>query len=129
MPYATGFGAQCERINTLVRWDLWQPGLGVVDITNPDARKWYVEKLDALIELGVDTFKVWFLAKSSCTTTALTGRFSCPTFRPILVNEFHMQMLLSMTDQTPFACITRIRCYTTNWFSICSRSGLGKAKL
>ena len=45
-------------LNTLVRWDLWQPGLGVVDITNPDARKWYVEKLEALIELGVDTFKV-----------------------------------------------------------------------
>ncbi|KAK7693213.1 hypothetical protein QCA50_002779 [Cerrena zonata] len=42
------------------QWDLWQPGLGVVDITNPDARKWYIDKLDALIELGVDTFKTDF---------------------------------------------------------------------
>ena len=40
------------------RWDLWQPGLGVVDITNPEARKWYEAKLDALVDLGVDTFKV-----------------------------------------------------------------------
>ena len=40
------------------RWDLWQPGLGVVDVTNPEARKWYEAKLDALVDLGVDTFKV-----------------------------------------------------------------------
>ncbi|CCM02875.1 uncharacterized protein FIBRA_04989 [Fibroporia radiculosa] len=42
------------------QWDLWQPGLGVVDITNPAARKWYEDKLDALIDLGVDTFKTDF---------------------------------------------------------------------
>ena len=40
------------------RWDLWQPCLAVVDVTNPAARKWYEEKLEALIDLGVDTFKV-----------------------------------------------------------------------
>ncbi|KAI0781168.1 alpha-glucosidase [Trametes elegans] len=42
------------------QWDLWQPGLGVVDITNPAARKWYEAKLDALLDLGVDTFKTDF---------------------------------------------------------------------
>ena len=42
------------------RWDFWQPGLGVVDVTNPDARKWYTDKLNALIDLGVDTFKVCY---------------------------------------------------------------------
>ncbi|KAI0693713.1 alpha-glucosidase [Cytidiella melzeri] len=42
------------------QWDLWQPGLGVVDITNPEARKWYESKLDALIDLGVDCFKTDF---------------------------------------------------------------------
>ncbi|KAL6309103.1 alpha-glucosidase [Sparassis latifolia] len=42
------------------QWDLWQPGLGVVDITNLAARKWYEKKLDALIDLGVDTFKTDF---------------------------------------------------------------------
>lgn len=40
------------------QWDLWQPGLGIVDITNPKARNWYAEKLDALIDLGIDCFKV-----------------------------------------------------------------------
>ncbi|CAL1704105.1 unnamed protein product [Somion occarium] len=42
------------------QWDLWQPGLGVVDITNPKAKKWYADKLDALVDLGVDTFKTDF---------------------------------------------------------------------
>ncbi|KAI0646837.1 alpha-glucosidase [Trametes meyenii] len=42
------------------QWDLWQPGLGVVDITNPEARAWYEAKLDALVDLGVDTFKTDF---------------------------------------------------------------------
>ncbi|WP_194924285.1 alpha-xylosidase [Catenulispora pinisilvae] len=39
------------------QWDLWQPGLAVVDFTNPEARQWYAAKLDALVEMGVDCFK------------------------------------------------------------------------
>ncbi|GAB3443372.1 alpha-xylosidase [Actinophytocola sediminis] len=39
------------------QWDLWQPGLAVVDFTNPEAREWYAAKLDALLDLGVDCFK------------------------------------------------------------------------
>ena len=39
------------------QWDLWQPGMAVVDFTNPEAREWYAAKLDALLDLGVDCFK------------------------------------------------------------------------
>ncbi|KAI0312736.1 alpha-glucosidase [Amylostereum chailletii] len=42
------------------QWDLWQPGLAVVDFTNPAAERWYVEKVASLIDLGVDTFKTDF---------------------------------------------------------------------
>ncbi|KAH7915998.1 glycoside hydrolase family 31 protein [Hygrophoropsis aurantiaca] len=42
------------------QWDLWQPGLATLDITNPAARKWYSDKLSALLDLGVDTFKTDF---------------------------------------------------------------------
>ncbi|EIN07805.1 alpha-glucosidase [Punctularia strigosozonata HHB-11173 SS5] len=42
------------------QWDLWQPGLAVVDFTNPEACKWYAGKLEKLIDLGVDTFKTDF---------------------------------------------------------------------
>ncbi|KAJ7905259.1 alpha-glucosidase [Mycena olivaceomarginata] len=30
------------------QWDLWQPGLAILDVTNPAARKWYTDKLSAL---------------------------------------------------------------------------------
>jgi alpha-D-xyloside xylohydrolase len=37
--------------------DLWQPGMAVVDFTNPAARDWYAAKLEALLAMGVDCFK------------------------------------------------------------------------
>ncbi|KAG9056416.1 hypothetical protein FS842_010750 [Serendipita sp. 407] len=42
------------------QWDLWQPGLAIVDMTNPAARQWYKSKLVALMDLGVDSFKTDF---------------------------------------------------------------------
>ena len=40
--------------------DLWQAGMGIVDFTNPDARKWYQDKLKVLLDMGVDCFKTDF---------------------------------------------------------------------
>lgn len=42
------------------QWDRWQSGMAVVDFTNPEAAKWYAEKLENLIDIGVDTFKTDF---------------------------------------------------------------------
>lgn len=42
------------------QWDLWQAGQGIVDFTNPDARKWYTSKLSKLLDMGVDCFKTDF---------------------------------------------------------------------
>ncbi|TDV55331.1 alpha-xylosidase [Actinophytocola oryzae] len=39
------------------QWDLWQPGLAIVDFTNPEACEWFAAKLDALLDMGVDCFK------------------------------------------------------------------------
>jgi alpha-D-xyloside xylohydrolase len=40
--------------------DHWQPGMAVVDLTNPEARDWFAGKLEALLETGVDCFKTDF---------------------------------------------------------------------
>lgn len=40
--------------------DMWQPGMAIVDFTNPDACKWYADKLRKLCEMGVDCFKTDF---------------------------------------------------------------------
>lgn len=42
------------------QWDRWQSGMGLVDFTNPDAYRWYQDKLRALVEMGVDCFKTDF---------------------------------------------------------------------
>lgn len=42
------------------QWDRWQAGMGLVDFTNPDACRWYGDKLRGLIDMGVDCFKTDF---------------------------------------------------------------------
>jgi len=42
------------------QWDKWQPGMGIVDFTNPAACEWYAGHLRRLIDMGVDTFKTDF---------------------------------------------------------------------
>lgn len=42
------------------QWDMWQSGLAIVDFTNPHACHWYQEKLEGLLDMGVDCFKTDF---------------------------------------------------------------------
>jgi alpha-D-xyloside xylohydrolase len=35
--------------------------MGFIDFTNPEACDWYQGKLQALIDIGVDSFKVTYL--------------------------------------------------------------------
>lgn len=42
------------------QWDRWQAGMGLVDFTNPDACRWFGDKLRALVDMGVDCFKTDF---------------------------------------------------------------------
>ncbi|MEO0055509.1 MAG: hypothetical protein RLZZ50_1456, partial [Verrucomicrobiota bacterium] len=40
--------------------DQWQPGMAIVDFTNPAACAWYAGHLRRLLEMGVDSFKTDF---------------------------------------------------------------------
>lgn len=42
------------------QFDMWQPGMGIVDFTNPAACIWFQEKLESLLDMGVDCFKTDF---------------------------------------------------------------------
>ncbi len=42
------------------QWDRWQPGMAIVDFTNPEACRWYGDYLRELIDIGVDSFKTDF---------------------------------------------------------------------
>jgi alpha-D-xyloside xylohydrolase len=40
--------------------DLWQPGMAIIDFTNPEAAKWFADRIKGLAELGVDAIKTDF---------------------------------------------------------------------
>ena len=42
------------------QWDMWQSGMGIIDLTNPEAYRWYQDKLRSLLDMGVDCFKTDF---------------------------------------------------------------------
>jgi alpha-D-xyloside xylohydrolase len=42
------------------QWDKWQPGMALVDFTNPEACEWYADHLRRLVDMGVDSFKTDF---------------------------------------------------------------------
>jgi alpha-D-xyloside xylohydrolase len=42
------------------QWDKWQAGMGLVDFTNPEACRWFGDKLRVLVDMGVDCFKTDF---------------------------------------------------------------------
>jgi alpha-D-xyloside xylohydrolase len=42
------------------QWDMWQPGMAIVDFTNPAACQWFKDKLSVLMDMGVDCFKTDF---------------------------------------------------------------------
>ncbi len=49
-----------KKDGSVFQCDMWQPGMAIVDFTNPGARSWYAEKLKLLCEMGVDAFKTDF---------------------------------------------------------------------
>lgn len=42
------------------QWDKWQPGMALVDFTNPDACAWFQARLEELLDAGVDALKTDF---------------------------------------------------------------------
>lgn len=42
------------------QWDQWQSGMAIVDFTNPDAYKWFQDKLRPLVDQGIYCFKTDF---------------------------------------------------------------------
>lgn len=55
------------------QWDLWQGGQAIVDFTNPKAKAWYLSKLEALIDMGVDAFKTDFGERIPTDVTYFDG--------------------------------------------------------
>ena len=55
------------------QWDMWQPGMALVDFTNPDACQWFQDKLEVLLDMGVDCFKTDFGERIPTNCTYFDG--------------------------------------------------------
>ena len=75
--------------------DNWQAGMGLVDFTNPDAVKWYTDKLRTVLDCGVDCFKTDFGERESRLT------------------------LFTTTEAIRRQCTTTIHTCTTRQYSAC----------
>ncbi len=121
----------------LNRWDLWQPGLGVVDVTNPSALRWYEEKLDALIDLGVDTFKVSVVDCLPSRLLSFALLFACSRclrclvwcgVRPTSESGSRTRTLSSTMGLIHCAYTTRTLSSITRWYSDYWNDGLERGR-
>lgn len=53
--------------------DNWQPGLAVMDFTNPAAREWFADKIKELLDLGIDCIKTDFGERIPTDVTYFDG--------------------------------------------------------
>ena len=49
-----------KKDSSVFQCDLWQPGMAIVDFTNPAARKWFQGLLKTLFDMGVNNIKTDF---------------------------------------------------------------------
>lgn len=87
-----------KRLNGDVwQWDMWQPGMAIVDFTNPEAVKWYQSKLAALVDMGVDSFKTDFGERIPTDVTYYSGAnpFKMHNFYSYLFNKVVYELLES----------------------------------
>ena len=49
-----------NRDGSVFQCDMWQPGMSIIDFTNPKARSWFADKIRQLADMGVDAIKTDF---------------------------------------------------------------------
>jgi alpha-D-xyloside xylohydrolase len=89
--FAEGAGRFIKRTDGSVwQTDLWQPGMAIVDFTNPAAREWFAGHITRLLDMGVDAIKTDFGER--IPTEGIVYRdgsdpVKMHNFYPILYNE------------------------------------------
>lgn len=111
------------------QWDRWQSGLGVVDFTNPDARRWYGDKLRALVDMGVDCFKTDFGERIPTDVVYFDGSdpFKMHNYYPYLYNKTVFEVLeekLGKGEAVVFARSATTGCqqFPVHWGGDCTAS-------
>jgi alpha-D-xyloside xylohydrolase len=109
------------------QWDRWQSGMGIVDFTNPDACRWFGDKLRALVHMGVDTFKTDFGERIPTDVVYSDGSdpVRMHNYYPYLYNQTVFQVLeeeLGRGEATVFARSATAGCqqFPVHWGGDCT---------
>lgn len=75
---------------SLWQWDKWQPGLAIYDFTNPDACRWYADKLKGLVEIRSTASRPISASVSRRTSSGSTVpiRRRCTTITPTSITSW-----------------------------------------
>lgn len=81
--------------------DWWQPGMALIDFTNPEACRWFEDKLEALLEMGVDCFKTDFGERIPIDVTYYDGSNakSMHNYYTFLYNQCVFNLLKSVRGE------------------------------
>jgi len=109
--------------------DQWQPGMGIVDFTNPAAVKWYGDLLRNLVDMGVDCFKTDFGERIPTDVAYFDGSdpVKMHNFYPYLYNQTVFDVLKERRGEgeaTLFARSATAGCqqYPVHWGGDCYSS-------
>lgn len=89
------------------QWDMWQPGMAIVDFTNPEAKKWYQKKLEALVDMGVDCFKTDFGERipTDCVYYDKKNPEKCTIIIPIYIMKLYLKFLRKRKEKMRQYCL------------------------
>ncbi len=109
--------------------DQWQPGMGIVDFTSPDATEWYKGLLAGLVDMGVDCFKTDFGERIPTDVAYFDGSdpVRMHNFYPYLYNKAVFEVLQEKKgrgEATLFARSATAGCqlYPVHWGGDCYSS-------
>ena len=77
------------------QWDMWQPGMAIVDFTNPEAKKWYQKKLEALVDMGVTVLRRILVREFQPIVFIMTRKIrkKCTIIIPIYIMKLYLKSL------------------------------------
>ncbi len=109
--------------------DQWQPGMAIVDFTNPSACKWYAGLLEGLMDMGVDCFKTDFGERIPVDATYFDGSdpVRMHNYYPYLYNKVVFEVLKARRGEgeaTLFARSATVGCqaFPVHWGGDCHSS-------
>ncbi len=107
----------------------WQPGMGIVDFTNPDATRWYCDRLRELLDMGVDCFKTDFGERIPTDVAYFDGAdpVKMHNFYPYLYNQAVFETLRERRGEGEAALFARsatagCQQYPVHWGGDCYSS-------